>query len=233
MLIALGFAAVAAVAVGLATTVVVRLQHIEAENAERELQAYKADSEAKISAAEAVGHAAQADIAKAHAQIAEANARQKEAELKLEQIRSKIGPRIIDKDKLVGLLKGKLTSAAAIMYSANVPDGFATGQQLVNALREAGWKAFVMGAIPPNSPFLNDAPNLYETDANGAVIGTGSGLVLISPEGEMYSPESGPRFETAYESLSMAIAQSMGSTGGRTDPSVQKGLIYILIFARL
>jgi len=59
MLISLGFAAIAAFAVVLATAVVVRLQHIEAEEATKELDAYKSEAAQKI--AEANSEAAKAN----------------------------------------------------------------------------------------------------------------------------------------------------------------------------
>jgi hypothetical protein len=58
MLISLGLAAIAAFAVVLATAIVVRLQHIEAEEAKKELEEYKSEAAQKI--AEANSEAAKA-----------------------------------------------------------------------------------------------------------------------------------------------------------------------------
>lgn len=88
MLMALGLTGLVAIAVAFTTASVVILQRHETAEAKRELEEYKAEAGAKISAAEAVGATAQADIAKANAQIADANARAAEAELALARLES-------------------------------------------------------------------------------------------------------------------------------------------------
>src|SRR5262245_36004360 len=66
MLISLGFAAIAAVAVVVATAIVVHLQHMEAEDSKRELDAYKLEAAAAVAEANAAGETAKVEAARAN-----------------------------------------------------------------------------------------------------------------------------------------------------------------------
>jgi len=139
MLVSLGFAALAAIAVVAATAAVIRLQRAESNTAKQELDIYKVDAAAKVAAAEAAGKAASAEAAKAQAEIEEAKARQREAELKLEQLRERIRPRRINGAQFVKILEGKPKIPVEILFVRDDPDCFQLSMQIRDVLKQAKW----------------------------------------------------------------------------------------------
>lgn len=88
MLLSLGLAALAAVAVVVTTASVVIMQRQETLQAKHELETYKVEAGEKIAAADAVGKSAQADAAKAIAETARANERTAELTQETEKLRA-------------------------------------------------------------------------------------------------------------------------------------------------
>ncbi|UQR67319.1 hypothetical protein [Bradyrhizobium sp. C-145] len=222
MLISLGFAALAAVAVGIATTAVVRLQHLEAEEATRQLEAYKSEAATKISAADAKGQTAEAEAAKAQAQIEEARARQKEAELKLEQLRKQIAPRRLNREEFISDLSTQPKAPTEVMYLRDDPESFEFAQEIAFAMQEAGWEITSRRPIPPS----------MDPDAITAmsVGGQPSGVTVVTSslgEGEITASFNAmvgrPWVKTAFTVLSNALQKSLGgiatSAGGPNSPA--------------
>jgi hypothetical protein len=90
MLVSLGFAALAAVAIVVTTAAVVRVQKLEAEEAKRELELYKLDAATKISEANSAGETAKMHAAEANSEAGKANERAASLERDAEQARGQI-----------------------------------------------------------------------------------------------------------------------------------------------
>jgi hypothetical protein len=150
MLLSLGVAALAAVAVVVATAIVVRLQKVESNTSRHELELYKAEAGEKIAAAEAVGKTAQAEIAKANAQIAEANARTAAAEIQLQEMRQKVGPRRIDEKIFLARLEGAPKKTVLVSHAEDDPDSYFLANSLLGLLNAAKWDARYVEVTAPN-----------------------------------------------------------------------------------
>jgi hypothetical protein len=180
MLWSLGAAALAALAVTISTTAVVFLQKDESEASRQELERYKADAGAKISAAEAVKQAAQAEVGKANAQIATANERsaalEKEtavARLEQERIKQIVNWRILSPEALRRFTaKLQRGGTATIAYAANDPEALYLWTQITKAIPQPAWKMksqartyegvlyagiFIFGPQGPSLDALRDA----------------------------------------------------------------------------
>ena len=155
MLLSLGIAGLIAVAIFVTTASVVILQRHETAEAKRELEEYKLDAGAKISAAEAVGLTAQADIAKANAQIAIAKEGTAIALRDLERERTerlRQGPRDLKPEQAAKLTTALRDFPAKILViSTNTDESARYGSQIWKAVREAG-----VGLI--SMEYANDVP---------------------------------------------------------------------------
>jgi hypothetical protein len=208
------------------------------------------DANTKISAArdeaKAIGDKAAADIATANKVIAEARAETAkanertaglekaaaEATLEFERLRQRVGPRNMDKAKFLAALAGKerYPAPVQIYFEKGAPDGYATGEQIAEALTEAGWSAIVFPVpLKDESPLLKHRPIGYEKSRDGSRIeSTGNGIVLVTGKTVLGSPK-------AREALLAAIMAGFGGGGlaHGGDPTLTPPFIALLIFARL
>ena len=139
MLVSLGLAAIAAGAVGVATTAVVMLQRQEVKSAADELAQYKVDAGLKISEAATVAASANAASAKANERAAQAEARAAEANLELAKFKA---PRTLDKEKQKRIsekLKPKAGARIDIFKFGDSIEIFDLAEQIVSSLNEAEW----------------------------------------------------------------------------------------------
>jgi hypothetical protein len=235
MLVSLGFAAVAAIAVVIATTVVVRLQHVEAEDAKRELEAYKANATAKISSAEAVGQAAKAEVAMAQAQIEEAKARQKEAELKLEQLRERMRPRSIKGERFLNILAGRPRAPVEILFVKDDPDCFQLSMQIRDYLKQADWQVAEPRAIESSDL----VPRLSKYTSTMGVGGQPHGVTVVLRATSQYdftrerdeNPLDPNRpLDTPRKVLTQALGDSLGSiAGGISFETGAPGFLWVVV----
>jgi hypothetical protein len=228
--------------VGLATTFVVTLTREEATESKKQLEEYKLDAGAKISAAEAVGRTAQADIVTAHARIVEAEARTKEAELKAEQIRKSVRPRGFGME-FFDLVKDELGCPIRISYLETAGDGSSLATQLTFMLpKEKGWVISGPEPISAREPFMGGMPQgSFRSDdfiaPENTIIGSG-----ITPPG--ISLVIGPGFEppaawrdlktqaTPVGALIRAFLASVGSVSYGFDSRLPAGSLRVVIGPR-
>ncbi len=149
MLWALGFAALAAVAVVVTTAAVVTLQKLEAEASERRFETYKVKAGKETAQANATAETAKKDAATANEGAEIARREAAEARLQLERLKS---PRTLGPDRqafvaaAVTAFKGQRYFAA---ITQGADDGIAFWESLYAALDKAGW---VYVPLPPGSP---------------------------------------------------------------------------------
>lgn len=145
MLASLAFAALAAVAIGLSTYVVVKLQREAARNAAIALDEYKADAGRQIAQAEE--NAAGANERAAMLEREAASAR-----LEQERLKAQLAWRVIPPaaaERLVGQLARK-PGSANLQYVASDPEAHALAIQIGNLLGRAEWRVSIAGVTFPN-----------------------------------------------------------------------------------
>jgi hypothetical protein len=135
MLLSLGIAALAALALVVATTSVVILQRDETARTKNEFESYKLEAGKTIS---------------------EADARTKEAELKLEQLRDEVRkrelPREVSRDKFVKAIEGAPKATVEVLYDQNAPDAYFVASLIWGFLFNENWDV-----EPKSSPMAPDA----------------------------------------------------------------------------
>ena len=155
-------------------------------------------------------------------EAADARERTAVTELRLEELRQRVGPRNFDRGKFLAAIQGKTAPhVVQIQYDESVPDGWPTGWQMQNLLKEAGWNVLDPVTIAPRSHFWTYVPRVIESGADGAVIGTGAGIVVVYRYGESLS-----------ETLMSAINVALGFPQARYDSSVPENGLIVLIFGR-
>lgn len=153
------FAALAAIAIGVATTGSIVSHKREAASAEEALGRYKLETEGKIKSAEAVGETAKQETAKATVQIASANERaaalEKEAEearLQTEKLKGAVAWRNLPQER-ANFLQGALSTkegSVNLRYVDGDPESLFFAIQFSQILSRAGWKV-APGAVKPNN----------------------------------------------------------------------------------
>ena len=160
-------------------------------------------------------------IAAAEVQAAEANARAVEAALQLEKLRAQLGPRVIERDGFLSVLKGKPAPLQVTMsYPRGTGDCWHVALQLEQLLRDVGW---------------NVQPGPRETDPNDPRFSRGA---AVSTQG----PSSGIRIRLPFASspqdheqalaLSNALSACLGAISGGEAADVPVGTLEVVIFPR-
>jgi hypothetical protein len=227
MLLALAATGLIAITVAFTTTSVVILQRRETAAAKAELDQYKLDAGAKISAAETAGLIAQADIATATARIAEADARTKEAELKLEQIRKQVAARHIHMDRFLKILKDRPKQPVEIMFVKDDGEAFGLATEIRGALHQAKWEASEPMPIPPT-----ETARLANLPSAMGAGGQPSGVSVVARAiGQDDFRVMDPDRESAFRSLSDALGDSIGHVAGgiNFDASPEYGKLRVVV----
>jgi hypothetical protein len=198
MLISLGFAAIAAFAVVLATAVVVRLQHIEAEEATKELDAYKSEAAQKI--AEANSEAAKAN--ESAAKLNNETARLQSDNLALQTV---LLPRH------AGLIGIDRSAPAAEWFAGIAP--FAGTKLLIQVAsdKEAGNLASEIGLIVSKSGWTVQFVDERRTHLNPDQIG--DGVSVSYPTGKPWTPENQNEPWFAWSRAAEALADALTKAG--------------------
>jgi hypothetical protein len=157
--------------------------------------------------------------------ITNATARAKEAELKLEQLRARVGTRVIDKDKFLAALKDKpKPQAIVIKRLAAAGDGWYVALQLDQLLREAGWPVEPGFDAPWN---IVPADQSFHVGPAVAPDGPSSGIIVLY----RYGPST-PEATDPFETLLYAIRDTLGGISGGQQEGIPDGTIWVVIFPR-
>lgn len=180
------------------------------------------------SASEILQRQSDEHVAEANARAAEANAQAATAALRLEELRQRVGARSFDRPKFLAQLKDKRAAELVrIEFDKRAPDGWGTGVQLYDLLREAKWNVQEPVPIADGSPFWECLPRFMEW-TGGRVTGAGAGIVVLFPPGTIGSAEDEARL-----ALTNALAHGLNNgLGGQDAPTVPRGQLVLLIFAR-
>ena len=127
MVVSLAAAALAAVLVLVSTTVIVKLQKIEARIASEDFERYRMKSDVEI---------------------ASANSKTAEAVLRLEQLRREVGPRQLDRAKFLEALAGDVRGKVEVLYMRDDAEAMELAQQIALALQASGWEVVRRDPIP-------------------------------------------------------------------------------------
>ena len=142
MLGSLGFAALAAGAVVLATYAVVHLQRKEMTESKAEFDQYRIDAGAKVAELQATAEAARAEIAASKAETAKANERTAALELARAKIEARLAPRSLtqaQQNELSVKLAEFKDVRGTIVASSSTPESEMFVSVLLAALHGAHW----------------------------------------------------------------------------------------------
>jgi hypothetical protein len=137
MLVSLAFAAVAAIAVAFATTVVVKLTALEEQEAKEALEMYKKQAEENISAANAVAATANAAAAAATRDAAKAN-------LEQERLRAELAWWTIGQNQAAAMMARLRAQPGRIVveFLQNDLEAQEYAKQFVQVFSASGWQAY-------------------------------------------------------------------------------------------
>jgi hypothetical protein len=207
LIISVVFAALAAIAIGITTTGSLVSLKREASAAEATLEKYKLETEDKIS---------------------DSTARAAEAKLQLENLRKRVGPRIIDRSVFGNMLKDGPIASVEIEYGAEDQDSWILAIQIRALLQQSGWTVTAL-VSQPVTKVIQKAPivpaNIQVLARNISQEETES--VMNQTAGEV------PDAKTPYVFLTAAIMRGLdrGCVGG-VDPTLPEKHLRLVIFPR-
>ena len=210
MLVSLGLAALAALAIFITSRAVIVLQDQEVKDNAEIFERYKLETGERIS---------------------EANARQKEAELKLEQLRKQMGPRQAEVATFLKALEGKPKAPVEIMFPKEDGEAFMLALQFRDLLRSAKWEVAEPVPVPGTDiPRLANQPSHMAAGAQAI----GVAVVVRADTQDEFDRVSDFNADTPMNALRDALAKTLGGVAGYAAgpdifPAPPKGTVRIVV----
>ncbi|QGY05537.1 hypothetical protein MMSR116_29320 [Methylobacterium mesophilicum SR1.6/6] len=238
LILAVMFAAVAAIAVGFTTAGSIITHKREAEAAQKDLERYKIIVEGKVADAHKEGIEAGRSATDALARASEADAKAAEAQLKLEELRSKLGPRQIDQLSFANFLITGPKQLVYISYLRDDPECGFLAEQIYGGLKAADWP------VQRPSPLSAETSKLYagwpkvDTDYMPLAAlagGQPGGVTIAAPLAAAMSVRNYRLKDTpstALTNLFRALISALGSIAVTTDDTLPNETMRIIIAPR-
>lgn len=199
-----------------------RKDELVAEQQLRQKKAYdEAMAKLHLEAASAEERAGEAN-----ARAAEANERAKQAEVLLAVLRKQVGPRMIDHDVFIEVLKSHAPpKAVVIRYSEDAVDGSQLAFQLQSLLAEAKWNPQPSVRLSRDSPFLKPSVEAFSPMR--------SQIAIMGPWPSGMSPAAAADPAAPASVLRDAISSTLGSATVTLENTVPDGEVWLIILPKM
>jgi hypothetical protein len=152
----------------------------------------------------------------------EANDRAAASELQLEQLRGRVGTRLIPRDAFLEAMRDKPKPRSVIIsYAPTAGDGWYLAFQMDQLLRQAGW------SVRPGFETIDPSKTDFPVGVAVAHGGSSSGIIVLSHWGA--EPHAA---ETPRGALIGAIRDTLGAVSGGQYKPVPEGVVKVVIFPR-